>query len=131
MESWLAQGDGEMLELRLLPDHEDLKQALAKTVIAFANSQGGTVPLGAEGTTVVGAPGEQVSAMLMDLVRGRTRPSVDVDIVALEMKRKRLYAIKVQRSRSRPHVLASNGVPYVRRGKATVMATPEDLRHIR
>lgn len=93
------------------------RQGLAKTVIAFANSKGGLLLIGVEPPgSLLGAPGDNVHAMLMDVVRGRTRPSIDVDVLKLSLGSKTVYAIQVPRSARRHHVLASNGVPYVRKG---------------
>lgn len=124
----LASGETDTVEFRSLPRHSDLQQQLAKSIIAFANTRGGTILIGVtHHGHVVGATGDDVEALLASLVRERATPPVTVHITRHTLEEKPVYAIHVPASTTRPHRLASNQLAYIRSGKSDRPATGREL----
>lgn len=106
-------------------------EAVKKTVIAFANCQGGTVYIGVEddgsvrGVADPAATLAQVAAALRDAVR----PDVMlfVELGSQLMDGKQVVTVTVQRGTARPYYLSGKGLRpegvYVRQGTATVPAS--------
>jgi len=106
---------------------EDIK----KTVIAFANTEGGEILIGVDDNgAVVGvddAPGMMLKAT--NAIRESMKPDVTVFVLCdeRELEGKAVVAVKVQRGAARPYYLAGKGIRpegvYVRQGACSVPAT--------
>lgn len=121
----LRRTEGKTLELE-----RDLSspEGLLRTVVAFANTAGGSILLGVEDGTrrVRGvsdplALEERVSSMISDAITPRVLPDLEV----LSYRRTHVLSVRVYPSPSRPHFLARKGLErgtYVRVGSTNRQA---------
>ena len=104
---------------------------ISKTVIAFANTDGGEIFIGvADDGTVVGVDdADEIMLRTMNSIRDAVRPDVTmfIDCEQKIEKGKSVIAITVQRGTAPPYYLARKGIRpegvYVRQGPSTVPAT--------
>lgn len=106
---------------------EDIK----KTVIAFANTEGGEILIGVDDDgAVVGV--DDAAGMILkatNAIRDSIKPDVTVFVLCeeRELEGKAVVAVKVQRGAARPYYLAGKGIRpegvYVRQGESSVPAT--------
>lgn len=105
--------------------------AIIKTIIAFANTSGGTIYLGiAEDGSVVGVEDmDGTTLKVSNAARDSVKPDVTlfVDYQPEEMEGKPVLAVSVQKGTSSPYYLAGKGIRpegvYVRQGASSVPAT--------
>ena len=120
----------------------ELKQKIVddikKEVIAFANSQGGTIYIGVndEGQ-VLGMENVDFSIQQIgNMVRDSIKPDVTMFIHydRIEDSGKTIIAVRVQRGTKRPYYLAKKGLKsegvYIRQGTASVPATDTAIRQM-
>ena len=106
---------------------EDIK----KTVIAFANTEGGEILIGVDDDGAVVGVDDAAGMMLKvkNAIRDSIKPDVTVFVLCeeKELEGKRVVAVKVQRGAARPYYLAGKGIRpegvYVRQGASSVPAT--------
>ena len=130
----LLQPEGKTLELK-----RDLSSpaGLLRTVVAFANTSGGTVLIGVEdGTRAVRGVTDPLALeeRVASLVSGSILPRVLPDIELLAFRNTHVLAVRVYPSAARPHHLARSGpeeVAYVRVGSTNRRAGPEMLAEMR
>jgi ATP-dependent DNA helicase RecG len=104
---------------------------LKKTVIAFANTEGGDILIGVDDDgAVVGVDDVDGTVLrVTNAIRDSIRPDVTMFVLceATELEGKTVVAVKVQRGAARPYYLAGKGIRpegvYVRQSTATVPAT--------
>jgi len=104
---------------------------LKKTVIAFANTEGGEILIGVDDDgAVVGVDDADGTVLrVTNAIRDSIRPDVTMFVLceATELEGKTVVAVKVQRGAARPYYLAGKGIRpegvYVRQSTATVPAT--------
>lgn len=134
----------DLLETLKLPEGKTLefkrdlssRAGILRTVIAFANTAGGTLVLGVEDGTrhVRGVPEplmleEQVANLLSDAIRPRLVPDLEI----LPWRRTHVVALCVYPSASRPHHLVSEGPErgvYVRVGSTNRRADRELIEEL-
>ena len=127
-EELLAEGEGQRVEFRRLPLDAEPEQSMAKTLVAFANSRGGTIMVGVEPDgRVVGVEGNWVEQRLLRIARERTLPAVRIHVRQAELRGKTVYLVMVPPSPLRPHRLASNLMEYVREGRVVCEASAPPL----
>lgn len=110
---------------------EDIK----KTVIAFANTQGGELYIGIEDDGSVCGVGDPDDCQLraVNSVRDAVKPDVSMFTSAEVCEREGLQVVKitVQRGTSRPYYLSGKGIRpegvFVRRGASTVSASEAEI----
>lgn len=120
----IAEGEGQRVEFRAMPAHADLEQSMAKTIVAFANSRGGTIVVGVEPDgQVVGVEGDWIEQSLGRAARERTPPAVPVRIRRTDSREKAFDLVMVPPSQLHPHRLASNLLEYVRYGRVVRAVT--------
>lgn len=108
-----------------------------KTIVAFANTAGGTLLVGVEDRTrhVRGVPNPlDVEERLANLVSDCIRPRIVPEIELLPWRRTQVLAVKVHPSSSRPHHLHREGPAggvYVRVGSTNRRADPELIEELR
>ncbi|MBP7403055.1 MAG: ATP-binding protein, partial [Clostridia bacterium] len=104
---------------------------IRKTVIAFANTDGGTLYIGVEDDGIVCGL-EDVDGTLLrasNAIRDAIRPDVTLftECRTMELDGKPVVAIDIQRGTARPYYLANKGIRpegvFVRQGTSTVPAT--------
>ena len=104
---------------------------IKKTVIAFANTRGGEVLIGAEddGTVLGVADVDGTMLKATNALRDSIKPDVTMFLLCerREMDGKDVVAIKVQKGTACPYYLAAKGLRpegvFVRQGASTVPAT--------
>jgi ATP-dependent DNA helicase RecG len=104
---------------------------LKKTVIAFANTEGGDILIGVDddGAAVGVDDVDGTVLRVTNAIRDSIRPDVTMFVLceATELEGKTVVAVKVQRGAARPYYLAGKGIRpegvYVRQSTATVPAT--------
>lgn len=130
----LSRAEGKALEFK-----RDLSSPapLLRTILAFANTAGGTLLVGVEDTTrnVVGvadplAVEERLASLISDSIEPHLLPEIEI----LPWRRAHLVGIQVYPSPSRPHFLAREGVAagtYVRVGSTNRRADEELIAEMR
>jgi ATP-dependent DNA helicase RecG len=111
---------------------------LKKEVIAFANSDGGTLYIGvADNGDIVGVENpHDVLLQVGNMLRDSIKPDITMFVQCHEetAEGKRLVAVTVQRGTGRPYYLAAKGLRpegvYVRHGTASVPATDTAIRNM-
>ena len=136
-----TQGENLHLEYKseLPGDSKESKRRSLKTVVAFANGEGGTLLFGVEGDDVVGRivgvtgrPADQVrrlDALVRDLVTPRPR----VHVAAHDIEGKVVIRVNVEPGGGVLHALrleANRPDYYVRRNGSTYYADPDELAAI-
>src|SRR5262249_32961089 len=95
-----AQGEGQHLEYKCkLPDTRDEKRKVFKTVVAFANGEGGILLFGiADDLQIAGLEDtlKDARARLTDLIRDLVSPSPDVIIDTHRYEGKNILVLHVQ-----------------------------------
>ena len=125
--------ESETLELK-----EIVVEDIKKEVVAFANSDGGTVFIGiADNGSVVGVDDpdgamQQVSNMVRDSIKPDVTMFVHYEMNTMEGKK--VLAVEVQRGTERPYYLSKKGLRpegvYVRQGTSSVPATSTAIRRM-
>lgn len=117
---------GKMVELK-----REYVDDIKKTIVAFANSEGGTVYIGIDddgpvcGVSDIDATMLRVTSAIRDTVRPDVMMFVDCNYIDIEGKH--VVAVSVQRGTARPYYLQGKGIRpegvYVRQGSSTVPAS--------
>ncbi|MHB8245897.1 MAG: AlbA family DNA-binding domain-containing protein [Acidimicrobiales bacterium] len=119
-------------------DHNSKRNAL-KTVVAFANREGGTLLFGVEGDEdvgrIVGLAGKpaDLRRRLNDLVRDRVSPNPTLRIAGYDVEGKFVIRLDIEPGGGVVHALvldANRPEYFVRRNGSTYYARPEDLAQI-
>lgn len=120
----------------------ELKQKVTsdikKEVIAFANSEGGTMYIGiADNSEIIGVENiEEDSLQVSNMLRDAIRPDVMmfVDVAEEVMEDKQIIVVTVQRGTERPYYISGKGLRpegvYVRQGASSVPATENAIRQM-
>ena len=118
----------------------ELKQIIVpdikKEIIAFANSNGGTIYVGiADNGDIIGLEDTdqamlQVTSMVHDAIKPDVTMFVDLDIIELEQKS--VLKITVQKGTHAPYYLQSKGIRpegvFIRHGAASIPASTDAIR---
>ncbi len=133
-------GEGVRLEFK---NRVPRPERIAREVIAFANTDGGTVLIGVDddGTIVGLRDAEEELFALSRALRERIDPEVEVEISAVSVSRRRdVLVVQVPPSALRPHILvpepgttgeAARQHAYVRVADQSVEASRESVRVMR
>jgi len=142
----IHQGEGETLEYKeWLPPAPDKPKRwdLHKTVVAFANTKGGTILVGVnDDGEVVGIhhPLQETYAKkrtkslislyesdIKKMIRHEIAPEVDFETHALEWASQQILAIQIHEGKQKPYRIIINGEWYIRAGANNMHPTNEDL----
>jgi predicted HTH transcriptional regulator len=97
----IRQGESQTREFKFRVDSQ---RKIAKTLVAFANTDGGTIFIGVKDNGVVaGVRGEEELYMIEGAADLHTRPVVDFRAEAIEVDGKTILAIHVPKSVTLPH----------------------------
>jgi hypothetical protein len=136
-----SQGESTYLEYKVgLPeDNQESKRKALKTVVAFANGEGGTMIFGVEGDDdigrIVGLAGRRdtLRRQLNDLIRDRVSPNPRTHITGHAVGGKFIMRLDVEPGHGVLHALMMNpsrAEYYVRRNGSTYDARPDELQRV-
>jgi Schlafen, AlbA_2 len=132
------EGEGPTIEYKgVLPTERSHKEHFARTVVAFANTGGGTIifgiaPDGPEETKLVGlVPFDEPLDHLARIVRDRVIPDPGAQMTACELEGKNVVAVFVPAA-AEPFFAVNTTPPqlYVRRGANNFPATLSEIREL-
>jgi predicted HTH transcriptional regulator len=134
LQDLLERPEGKLLEFK-----RDLSspEGVLRTVVAFANTAGGTLLIGVEDRTrnVRGvAQPLDLEERLVNIISDSILPRLVPDVEILPWRRKHVLAVHVYPSASRPHYLKRDGLAggvYVRVGSTNRRADGELLEELR
>jgi predicted HTH transcriptional regulator len=132
-----TQGEGLHLEYKeKLPDTREEKRHVFKTVVAFANGDGGALLFGirddGEACGLVGKP-QDVRSRLNDLIRDLVSPSPEVRVEVYRYNGHNILALHVGANSGIIYALTLNSNKpefYVRRDGTTFYAQPDEIASI-
>ncbi len=118
-------------ESKTIEYKQEFTDDIKKTVIAFANTDGGKIFVGVEddGNILGVSQPDSVILQVNNAVRDAIRPDVTLftETIVEQIDEKTVVVILVQRGTARPYYLAGKGIRpegvYVRQGSSTVPAT--------
>lgn len=123
IEQMILLGETETIEFKRKLD----RVRIARTVVAFANTQGGTIIVGVEDDgRVVGCDPNGVADTVANIVRDRCDPPPTVSTEVVEYEGKTLFLIRVEESTSQVHVEKEHG-PLIRVNGTTRTPTSYEL----
>ena len=97
----IAQGEGQCLEFKFRVDSQ---RKIAKTLVSFANSDGGRMLIGVKDNGVVaGARGEEELHMIQGAADLHTRPPVPFTAYGMQYEGKVILVIDILPSAQKPH----------------------------
>ncbi len=110
-------------------------RAILMDVAAFANTNGGTIFIGAsihQKRPIVGVPNASSAAeSLSDLLRTDVSPALDASIDAIESGGKTLLALRVPEGGNKPYTLAPGHIYVRREGKSEIASRDEIVRMVK
>jgi len=123
IEQMLLLGETETVEFR-----EKIEPVrLAKTIVAFANTRGGTIIVGVDDNHhVVGCDPKGLADTVTNVVRGRCDHPPDVSTEAVEYQSRTLFLIRVAESKDQVHVEKEHG-PLIRANATNRTPTSYEL----
>ncbi|MDR0368485.1 MAG: putative DNA binding domain-containing protein [Bacteroidales bacterium] len=126
IENLIKQEEGLRLEFIKQPNVD----AIAKTITAFINTQGGDLIIGVDDDkTVVGVGDafDQVDTIRTFLVEN-IKPTAPISVQVIEYEKKEVILISVWEGAKKPYLC--NGVIYNRKGKTSIIPDTEELSEI-
>lgn len=123
-------------------DSVELKEAyiedIRKEIIAFANSNGGTLYVGVrdDGEVVGLRNPDQTELQISNSCRDAIKPDITMFLSyrVLEIASKKVLEVQIQRGTARPYYIAAKGLKptgvYVRQGSASAPASEEAIRRM-
>ena len=125
----ISAGEGQLIEFKEISGGINPK-ALAQTIAAFANTDGGDIYIGiADAGTVIGTQVNTISFdHILNAAREICQPAIEIDIQTISINKKNVIRISVDRSLML-HSL-SNGMVYVRVGSQDKRIVGEDIARL-
>ncbi len=136
---WVMEGESSTMEYKQKLSSDERK--VLKTVVAFANGQGGVILFGVDDDqTICGVEHEfpqgslsKYKDKITDLIHGRLSPFPEYLLSHCIIGKHTVLALQVFEGRQVPYTLRGNDqapVVYVRRNASTYAATPAEIREI-
>lgn len=121
----IHQGENSSVEFKSANAHPD---SLAREIVAFANTQGGTLLIGVEDDGRISGLTESVDheARIANIARNNVNPSINIESVIVAMPEGRVLLVKVERGRDRPYQTLQNQF-LIRVGSTNRTATQGEL----
>ncbi len=121
----IRQGENSSVEFKSAKAHPD---SLARELVAFANTQGGTLLIGVEDDGHISGLNESIDheARIANIARNNVNPPINVESAIVEMPEGRVLMVKVERGRDRPYQTLQNQF-LVRVGSTNRTATQGEL----
>ncbi|MGA2768565.1 MAG: ATP-binding protein [Candidatus Bathyarchaeia archaeon] len=111
----ISRGENETVEFKRELDAKKQALELLKSIVAFANTSGGTVFIGIDDNCRITGFKENVDAKIVDMIAARCDPSIKVQIRQQELNKLPITIIDVVEGTNKPYVLSNSGL-FVRRG---------------
>ena len=113
----INKGENETVEFKAILDTKHGKEFL-ETVVAFANTKGGTIFLGVNDKCRVIGFGEDVKAKIEDLIDGNCEPSIKVKISRTTIQSDLpITIVEVPEGENKPYIIINTGI-FLRRGSS-------------
>ena len=113
----INKGENETVEFKVILDAKHDKEFL-ETVVAFANTNGGTIFLGVSDNCRIIGFGENVKAKIEDLIDGNCEPSIKVQVKQTTVQGDHpITIVEVPEGTNKPYILSKAGI-FVRRGSS-------------
>ncbi len=123
----IEQGENSAVEFK---SSEVRPESLAREIVAFANSSGGTILIGVENSgKITGVDQHQTETWVANIVRNNVIPAIAPQITEWESSQKKVLAIEVSRGRDKPYQTL-DGKFWIRVGSTNRMATKEELSRL-
>ncbi len=121
----ISQGENSSVEFKSANAHPD---SLAKEIVAFANTQGGTLLIGVEDDGRISGLTESVDheVRIANIARNNVNPPINIEPVIVDMPEGRILMVRVDRGRDRPYQTLQNQF-LVRVGSTNRTATQGEL----
>lgn len=121
----IRQGENSSVEFKSANAHPD---SLAREMVAFANTQGGTLLIGVEDDGQISGLTDSVDheARIANIARNNINPPINIEPAIVEMPDGRILMVKVERGRDRPYQTLQNQF-LVRVGSTNRTATQGEL----
>jgi len=107
--------------------------AILRDVVAFANTNGGTIYVGVSGKASAPIKGverpDQAMETLAEQIRKRTSPQIDVTIEPMRIGSKTILRVSVPQGYDKPYALEGSKI-YVRQGQQTKLAGRDEMVEI-
>ena len=127
IEQLIEQGENSAVEFK---SSEVRPESLAREIVAFANSSGGTVLIGVEDSgKITGVDQHQTETWVANIVRNNVIPAIAPQITEWELSQKKVLAIEVSRGLDKPYQTL-DGKFWIRVGSTNRMATKEELSRL-
>ncbi len=127
IETTILRGENEQVEFKFnLENGADL----AVTVVSFANGRGGSILVGVDDrANVVGYTGQQIENTVRNILRHYCEPPIDPVVETVEVRGKRIVAIRVKEGLDKPYTHREKGA-MIRSGSTDRAATRDELDYI-
>jgi ATP-dependent DNA helicase RecG len=124
-QSSLRMGENSVLEFKT----ESVRaESIAKEIVAFANTDGGTLLIGvADDGTVQGVSDRKVEQRIVQICRNTVQPSLIPKFEFLEIEGAMVLSVDIPKGPNRPYKVKTNGKFYIRAGSSSVEPTNEEL----
>ena len=125
IDSLLNQGENSGVEFK----SADVRaESLAKEIVAFANTSGGTVLLGVDDDSTISGllPDKNYEEWVMNIARNNIIPAIQLDYNEHELNEKKIGIINVPKGKDKPYQANDNKF-YVRVGSTNRVATINEL----
>ena len=123
----IEQGENSAVEFK---SSEVRPESLAREIVAFANSSGGTNLIGVEDRgKITGVDQHQTETWVANIVRNNVIPAIAPQITEWELSQKKVLAIEVSRDLDKPYQTV-DGKFWIRVGSTNRMATKEELSRL-
>ena len=127
IEQLTKQGENSVVEFKT---SEVRPESLAREIVSFANSSGGTILIGVEDSgKITGVDQHQTETWVANIVRNNVIPAIAPQITEWELSRKKMLAIEVSRGLDKPYQTL-DGKFWIRVGSTNRMATKEELSRL-
>jgi ATP-dependent DNA helicase RecG len=127
LEDIIQQGENSSVEFKA---YGIKPEAMAKEIVAFANSQGGVILLGvSDNSEITGFPADfSLEEWVMNIVRDRVVPELIIDFKRHTINNKLVAEINVPKGKDKPY--QTSGKYYIRVGSTNRMASQSELMRL-
>jgi hypothetical protein len=113
----INKGENENVEFKVVLDAKHKKEFL-ETVVAFANTRGGTIFVGVSDSCKIIGFEENVKAKIEDMIDGGCEPSIKVQVKQMIVQGDLpITIVEVSEGENKPYLLTNSGI-FVRRGSS-------------